>query len=173
MLRTTSFVLALALTAQLPPSSASACSLIEPPATPLPPPPPDHTDLPWGIAIAAGAVVDATFVGLQIGYADQMFPTWLAALELTLGIGQTLFGAGLFAASFVGSLRDDSCEARPTWPRDGFTSSFLLMGVGGWLIAHAIWSLADGDESTESSARLRPIFTASPDGALVGVIGTF
>lgn len=140
--------------------TASACDFV-----PGFVPPPDQTGLHWGIAIAAVTTVDVAVVAGQLALNEELFPDWLAAIELGLGIAQSvsavsIAGYGVFSGT-------DSCGGDP-WQRYGTWSAVAMAFTGGWLIAHAMWSLAAPDlpDVTASVA-------VSPEGATLAVVGTF
>lgn len=160
------FALALGMgIAVLAPGRTHACEPIAP-GTAVLPRSQDQTELHWGIAIASVATVDATVIVLEAVAGADMFPAWGAGLELGLGITETIAGSILTTMSVtVGAF---SCGGSD-WFVQGISSGVAMMVVGGWLIAHASWSLHDGDGDIE----ITPTVSLGPDGAVLGAIATF
>jgi hypothetical protein len=147
------------------PRAASACSRPLP-ILPEPPPAPDHTELHWGAAIGVGAALDAGVIITQLVAGREMFPEWAAGTELGLGVAEVALGTALWVTQTGNSCVDsDAQNVRAI-------ASGALFGVGSWLIAHAIWSLADHDAEEESPDVL-PALSVSADGAMVAAIGRF
>lgn len=162
MSRLTSFVVAAVVALAISAASASASACRYPPGFV---PPPNQTGLHWGIAIAAGTAVDVGIIVGQLAENEELFPEWLAAIELGLGIAESV-GAG--AIWIYGNLTGfTTCDSDP-WQRYGMWSAAALAAAGGWLIAHAIWSLAASD-----APELAPSVAVSPHGATFALIGTF
>ena len=148
----------------LAPPRALACSFVGP----VPPPPPDHTELHWGAAYGVGASVVTAMLVSQLAMGAEMFPDWAAALELTLGIAQTVAGPLLMFA--VASEGVDSCSIGSNTADEAAIAMGLLFGTGGWRSAHAIWSRADGP--LDEPAAL-PTVSIGPGGAALHDVGVF
>ena len=156
------FVLTLG-TLALCPAPAQACS-----TTPLPPGtmlPPDQTDLHWGIGYAIVGGVDLAFFTTQIALHEDLFPVWLASIELVIATGQLTLGAIVAGKTMVESF--GSCGTGTQLP----IATAALWSTGIWLLVHAIWSFVDGDESEPPP--LLPQVAIDEHGAVLGVIGVF
>lgn len=145
------------------PATASACGVA--PGTPLPPPRPDHTERDWAIAFGTVGGINAAIIGVQLATIPDMFPDWAAHLELTLGIAESALASALGVHMFISM--SNSCG-----PGSGAAYQAIATGtlgtVGGWLIAHAIWSYLDVD-----AVMPQPLFVVDADGAQLGVVGRF
>ncbi|UJR86868.1 hypothetical protein [Sandaracinus amylolyticus] len=156
---------ALAIALLAAPSAASACSFVGPP----PPPPPDHSELHWGVAFGVGSAIELTVIGAQIAMGNEMFPDWAAALELSLGIAQSV--AAPLVVFGVASQGVDSCSSGSNNMDEAAIAGGFLLFAGGWLIAHAIWSFADGPIDVEPT--VMPSVSFDRDAVALHVLGTF
>ena len=134
-------------------------------------PSPDHTARDWGIAITPALVIDATLITIAAIAGADMLPDWAAGIELMTGILQSAAGTILLATMV--RFGPGSCGP------DHGTRTYAppvaagLMGLGGWLIAHAIWSFADGQMDVEGAPAVAPTVSLAPDGVLLGATGAF
>ncbi|AKF09682.1 hypothetical protein [Sandaracinus amylolyticus] len=157
------FVPALALALLTAPSAARACERIGPPG----PPPADQSELHWGIAFGVGSAIELTVIGAQIAAGAEMFPDWAAALELSLGIAQSVAAPLVMQSAHAANL----CSAGPTTSDEGAIAAGFLLFAGGWLIAHALWSFGDGPIDSEPT--ILPSVSFDRDAVALHVLGTF
>ena len=118
-----------ALTILAAASTASACRFLPGSA----PPPPDQTGLHWGVAIAAVTTIDVGVIAGQLALNEELFPDWLAAIELGVGIAQSVSAVSIAGYGVLSGT--SSCDADP-WQRYGTWSAVAMAFTGGWLIAH-------------------------------------
>lgn len=137
-----------------------------------PPPPPVHR--PVDDFVAASLVVAGSgalaFVGLDIGFAADG-----RALPHALGVVQAVYGTLLIAASTIlavagGLAIGSSCGTSPL-DLAMFSSGLAFHVVGGWLLAHGIWSTRVPERVP--SASIVPRLAIAGDGAILGLAASF
>jgi hypothetical protein len=164
------WVLALAVVAACSSAAPAAACRTLPGAVRVPPP--DHTELHWSLALVAGGAVGVASIALQIAAEDQMFPEGAAGIELAVGIAEIAAGAVI---PFTTTASGNSCAPAGQPSALPLVASGMLVGLGGWLVAHAIWSFADRDRAAPFTTAL-PFNTAlsiDPEGAMLEVSARF
>lgn len=121
--------------------------------------------LVWSLAVAG--VIDATFLGLDLGYGVQgrTLPHAGAVLEGIVGVahfvGATILGfGGLFEVG-------DSCGS-PSRGHAMWGASATMTVLGGWFLSHAIWSTR-----VPEGPSIRPTVGFGPTGGQLGLTGRF
>ncbi|GAB4204788.1 MAG: hypothetical protein OHK0013_20070 [Sandaracinaceae bacterium] len=152
-----------------PGAEAKACDPVGP--APSLPPPPTGMSTPTAISLAVPAVIDATFLGLQLGYADQMLPTELAVVQIILGSSQVVYSSIQMTLGVVSGSMSCGGNAHDIQALTigGLVGTFL----GSWLIAHGVASV----QVRRHRARQEPTFTprasVSHEGFVIGLGGSF
>jgi hypothetical protein len=146
--------------------SASACSLDAPA-----PPPPTSIQSGTAISLAVPAIVDATMLAFQLGYGDQMLPEELAIVQLVLGSAQILHSAFQMGVGMMWGMF--GCGNAGPDPGVLLLGGFIGTFLGSWLIADGIASLQVHRHRERQAVQVLPTASASADGFMLGLGGTF